>query len=168
MANTFEKIASVTVTTSGSQIQFSSIPQTYTDLCLKISAQTAYTLGGADAYLRFQTNANYYWKKLQNEGSGGSAYGANNTDNTSPWALNGTFTANTFSNTEVYIPNYTNTSKFKSFIADSIAENNAVATYGVLAADSWHDTSAITSILLSVAAGFIPNSNATLYGIKNS
>jgi hypothetical protein len=167
MANTYIKIASVTVTTSGGLIEFSSIPQIYTDLCLKVSAQTAYTLGGADAYLRFQTNANYYWKKLQNEGSGVSSYGANNTDNAAPWALNGTFTANTFSNMEVYIPNYT-ASRFKSFIADSIAENNAVATYGVLAADSWNDTSAITNILLSVANGFIPNSTATLYGISNS
>lgn len=145
-------------------VVFSNIPQTgYTDLVLKMSARTLYA-GGADAYVRFNASSNYYWKKLQGIGTSASSYGGTNTGDASPWTLDGTFTANTFSNSEIYIPNYAG-STFKSFSGDSVAENNAAATYTTLTANLWQQTTAISEITLSVAVGFSANSTFYLYGV---
>lgn len=81
------------------------------------------------------------------------------------------FTANTFGNFEVYIPNYTSANN-KSLSADSVTEDNASSVYGMsLVAGLWANTDAITSILVQDIAGgsnLAQYSTARLYGIKNS
>ena len=75
MANTFTKIASVTVGSGGaSTMAFSSIPATYTDLQLLITSQTT-----SNNYIKININSdtgsNYTYKVIR--GSGSAAGGVN-------------------------------------------------------------------------------------------
>jgi hypothetical protein len=80
-------------------------------------------------------------------------------------------TASTFSNCEIYIPNYTGSSQ-KSISSDIVTENNATSALAVLTAGLWLSTSAVTAIQLRpyVQGGgnFAEHSTFTLYGINNS
>ncbi len=174
MPNTFIKIASVTVGSGGaSTIDFTSIPGTYTDLCVKVTART--NLADTEEFLRLEFN-----------GSGGTAYSYRNLygNGTAAVSLNGSgaanvlyggianaslSTSNTFSNCEIYIPNYAGSNN-KSFSIDFVNEQNATKTFAMMVAGLWSNTSAITSIKLTPASGgsFVQYSTATLYGIKNS
>lgn len=174
MANTFVKIASSTVGSGGAaNITFTSIPSTYTDLCLKISARTEQTAVSQDLILQFNgdTGANYTTRRLEGNGSGAAS------DSASSGALYGSFmpmsaasaTANTFGNGEAYIPNYAG-SALKSFSTDSAAETNATATKMALCAALWNSTAGITSILIRSYAGnnLSQYTTAILYGISKS
>tara|TARA_R110000868_G_scaffold399808_1_gene673805 strand:- start:360 stop:887 length:528 start_codon:yes stop_codon:yes gene_type:complete len=175
MPNTFTKIASVSVGVLGaSTIDFTSIPSTYTDLCVKLSTRCNYAGGSLLGGLRFNgdtssiySNRQLYWD------TGGSALSASNSANNFAYALanvGATATSNTFSNNDIYIPNYAGNSN-KSYSNDGVAENNATTPiYLVLLAGLWASTSAITSITIFAGGGanFVQYSTATLYGIKNS
>jgi hypothetical protein len=75
-------------------------------------------------------------------------------------------TANTFSNADIYIPNYTS-SNAKSVSVDGVTENNATEASATLTAGLSTDTAAITSItVIALSSGTIAtNSTFTLYGI---
>lgn len=174
MANTFTLIASVTVGSGGaSSIDFTSIPGTYTDLCLKVSARNTRT-DASFGYLYLTLNgstSNFAGRFLWGNASSAASYsGTNNEINE---AQDTDYqTANTFGNTEIYIPNYAS-ANYKSISADGVNENNSAAadsaiTY--LTASLWSNTAAITSISLTTQAtkSFKQYSSATLYGIKSS
>jgi hypothetical protein len=167
MPNTFTLISSITVGAGGAgTMLFSNLPTTYDDLCIKLCAQTAYQ-DGADAYLRFQTQANFNWRKLQGY-AGTTTYGAAGEGNSASWTLAGQFTTGSFSNTEFYIPNYRSGAS-KSFNSDySIENNNTNNAFLGFGTTTWTQGDAITTLLFSVASGFIEHSTAYLYGIKKS
>ena len=72
-------------------------------------------------------------------------------------------TANTFSNLEIYIPNYTG-SNFKQIIVDSTAEDNSTNNaYLYLGSGLYRSTSAITKI--SISLSFVQYSTISLYGV---
>ena len=180
MATTFTKIATVTVGSGGAAtIEFTSIPSTYTDLCILMSARTLGAQGNGRA-LCYQLNSstsNYTEVNLYGDGSTtgsfsattlatqGSTYGRmGNTVLCNP-----TQTANTFSNISIYIPNYTS-SNYKSLSFDGVSETNATAVDTGLSALLWSNTSAITSIKFAAYSSydFVQYTTAVLYGIKNS
>jgi hypothetical protein len=76
-------------------------------------------------------------------------------------------TASTFSNIEIYIPNYAGSTN-KSFSIDAVGENNATAAYAGLVAGLWSTSSAITAISIASTTLFAEFSTATLYGISNT
>jgi hypothetical protein len=170
MATTYEAIATVTVGSGGaSNIEFTSIPATYTDLALKISTRCA-TDDFPNIRIRFNgVTTNYSHRILFGSGSSAGSYSGTNNgiDYTSDDAA--AQTANTFSNSEIYIPNYAGSSN-KSVSADGVSENNATAAYALLTAGLWSNTSAINTIRLYYGGGqnLAQYSTATLYGIKNS
>ena len=176
MANpTMTLIASNTVGSGGvSSVTFSSIPQTYTDLVVKVSAR------GTSGYenviaAQFNGDASLSPKNYQNTrlyGNGTAAASDTLLTNYIQIAhANGpSGTANTFTNCEFYIPNYTS-SNYKSTSSDYVVEQNlaSTGTYQVLVAGLWQSTSAITSIALIPTAGnFTQYSTFYLYGISNS
>ena len=172
MPTTFTKIASVTVGSGGaSSIDFTSIPSTYTDLCLKLSARTNESSDRTNLYLRFNSNAaNYSYKQLY--GNGSSAVSTTGSSQAQAYlgVIDGaTATSSTFGNAEIYVPSYA-ASNYKSISFDGINENNATQAFAFLSANLWSDTSAITAvnILPSGGTSFVQYSTATLYGIKNS
>ena len=175
MATTYEAIATVTVGSGGAaSIDFTSIPATYTDLVVKLSARA---VDGGDTFASVKTTFNgstsgYTNIRMQGDGSNDSS-GSDGTD--SIWQKYGTngsnTTANTFGDLEIYIPNYAS-SDYKSTSSDSVGENNATEVYSVLNAGLWSNTAAITSIKLELIyitiRNFVQYSTATLYGITNS
>jgi hypothetical protein len=166
MAVTYKLIETVRVGSGGAaSITFSSIPQTYTDLMLLTSARSTST--GLAVVAKFNgSSANYTGKYL--EGSGSSVASGTMSINQAGNSVASSYTASVFASNYLYIPNYTG-STFKSSSSDATTENNATVSYMAFYANLWSDTSAITSIALTVSAGsFAEFSSASLYGIKNS
>jgi hypothetical protein len=174
MANTMTLIASSTVGAGGaSTIDFSSIPQTYTDLVLKVSARSSYANPWVSIGLKFNgasAGAAFTWREI--DGSGTAVVSGNgNGDIYAGDFVGSTATANTFSNVDIYIPNYTS-SNYKSVSTDSVTENNSSTSVQLLSAGLWSSTAAITSLsmrLYSGVSGTISQySTAYLYGISKS
>ena len=170
MATTYEAIATVTVGSGGAaNIEFASIPATYTDLLVKLSVRntTATTVGNVTLDLQLNSlTTGYTGKQLYGSGS---SVGSLNRNNVIIGTLNSANdTASTFSNIEVYLPNYTS-SNAKSYSVDSVSEGNVTTTELDLVAKANSTTSAITSLkFLCDLNNFAQYSTATLYGIKNS
>jgi hypothetical protein len=172
MANpTMTLIASNTVGSGGvSSVTFSSIPSTWTDLVVKVSGRS----NNGQIYSNFTATFNgvssgYSFIRLSGNGSSASSDG--------PFTGQSLFyigeqdganaTANTFSNTEFYIPNYTS-SNYKSISIDKSMENNATTAYLGFHAALWSNTAAITSISITSDATIQQYSTFYLYGINNS
>ena len=163
---TMTKLATVTVGVGGSgTITFSNIPQTYTDLKLVYSLRNA--SNNTTMQLTFNSDgarANYLYRQFYGTGSAVN----NDTQSDLFWGNMdpSSYTANTFSNGEIYIPNYLSANQ-KSVSTDSVIENNATAAVTALLVGRWTGTAAITSIQLSCYIGtFAEFSSVTLYGVK--
>ena len=170
MANTLIPIQTYTLSSSAASVTFSNIPQNYTDLKLVISPRSDGGTTANDGRMTFNGSASGYSSRLLYGLGSGTPSSASNSGTYMYW-INSTnsngLTASTFSNTEIYIPNYTSSNQ-KSVSCDTVTENNG--TYGaqLLTAGLWTGTSAITSISFSLDYGnFVSNSTFTLYGISN-
>jgi hypothetical protein len=147
---------------SQAYIEFTSIPQTFTDLCILVSGRIDNADGGI--VIRFNgVTTGYTRRNLNGSGSGVTSFsGSDGYIGTA--ALNGD-TANTFGNTQIYIPNYT-ASTAKSVSGDGVSENNGTTAYQTIAAVSWSGTDPITTIRLTPGLGnFVQYTSATLYGV---
>jgi hypothetical protein len=168
---TYQAITTVSVTSATqASIEFTSIPQTYTDLKVVISARTDRALENDEINVRINgsTSSIYSYRALAGDGTGTTNNTETNTTrfrnlNNIPGA---TATLSTFGNTEIYISNYTSSNN-KSVSFDSTGENNATLSYIGMAAGLWGSTSAVTSIELfpRIGPNFVQYSTATLYGI---
>lgn len=171
MALTYTAISTVTVGSGGaSTIDFSSIPNTYTDLAVLYSTRVTASANSIIGYFRFNGNsANYTWRRVRSDGS--SAASAANTATTEIYGFYSSAandTANTFSNNLLYIPNYTSSNN-KSVSCDTASENNGTEAYAGFIAGLWSNSAAITQITFYPNSGdFAQYSTATLYGIKNT
>jgi hypothetical protein len=161
-------ISTVTVgSTSVATIDFTGIPQTYTDLVIKASVRTSGTNPTMNVYMNGDTvvsGGNNAFRSLY--GDGASAVSNNGSQLYSGYVNQSTDTSNTFSNTEIYIPNY-NGATNKSWSVDSVSENNATTAYTSMWAKIWLQTAPINRVTLSLFSGnFVQYSTATLYGIR--
>jgi hypothetical protein len=171
MPNTYSLIASSTVGSGGTTtVDFSSIPSTYTDLCLKFSVRTTRTSFDADnVFIRFNNDSGSNYLTIMVYGNGSTAASTSSGTTTEiPWgyASDANNTANTFGNGEWYIPNYAG-STYKSTSNDSVSENNATFAFAALSAGLWSSTSAINRITATSGSGtMVQYSTFYLYGIK--
>lgn len=169
MATTFELISSVTVGAGGTtEISFTSIPSTFTDLQVVYSIRNARTPAPVDNLL-IGFNGSYSSITDRNLYGSGSSAASSSTNPTGGYANTAGTTSNTFSNGMIYIPNYLSSS-YKSWSADGVTENNATEAYSVLIAGLWSNTAAITSVQLKTDISSTINqySTAYLYGVKNA
>jgi hypothetical protein len=168
MATTFTKIASVSVGAGGaSSIAFTSIPSTYTDLVVKVSARSDFTIN-PQAALYVSTNVSSpSSRRIEGNGSSAASYTEASSINASGSTPANSSTANTFGNVELYFPNYAGSTN-KSLSMDAVGENNTTAAYATLTAGLFSATTAINSITFTTDGNFKQYSTATLYGIKNS
>lgn len=162
MALQLYKIATVEVGSAGaSSIDFTSIPQGYTDLKLVVCGRD----GGVSGTFELRPNAattNRTTKELY--GTGAAAGSQSQTAFYFDMEASN-YTTNTFGSAEIYIPNYTSANN-KSMSVDATSENNATTSYMRMAAWLWSSTAAITSLYLYPSSGSIQQySTATLYGI---
>jgi hypothetical protein len=166
MANTFVKIQTVTVGSGGSAtIEFTSIPQTYTDLKIVVTGRGTAAFSGQGNYYIIKPNglntnlSSKYFLGIGTSPASGSfqPFGYMSASD---------FTANAFGNSVHYIPNYTS-ANYKSFSTESGGESNVDIVYALVIDDGlWSSTAAITSLTLTPGGGnFAQYSTATLYGI---
>jgi hypothetical protein len=167
MANTYQFISSVTLSTTTASLSFTSIPATYTDLVVVWSGRTNKSGTSDNAEISFNgSTANFSGRYLEGSGSGSGQSG--NFARFVGVDDGATATASTFSNNMVYITNYAG-SGIKAFSADSVQENNAASAQITLNAGVWSNTAAITSIAITPSVGsFSQFSTAYLYGISNA
>lgn len=166
---TYKLISSFELSSTASSITFSSIPQTYTDLVLKISARMSSSSGGLFV-LPNNASTGYQCRRITREGGGTSAdlltgnyWFAYNNGSWSP--------SNTFSTNSYYIPNYTNTTWNKVASTDTTTTNTSSTTvFQGFNAQRITSTSAITSIVINPEGGgtFSTSSGFYLYGISNA
>jgi hypothetical protein len=167
MATTFTLIKTVTIGSGGaSSIDFTSIPNTFTDICLKYSLRSSAASGSAGYYGTYTFNSlttNISQRAIY--GNGTSALTTLSSTILSYMSGASDYTSLTFSNGELYIPNYTS-SNYKMMNQDAVTENNATSVYTFLYSGLWASTAVINAIGLIPAGGsFVQYSTASLYGI---
>ncbi len=156
---------------------FSSIPSTYTHLQLRgLVRNSSASAGSLDMYMRFNgdSGASKYTAYHQFFGydtsSKGAAASFNQSSIAAAYILRNGNSASYFTSVIIDIFDYRNTNKFKS--TKTFFGSNPASTDGrtAFAGGLWKDTSAITSIDLTVEGGnnFVEYSNLALYGIKGS
>jgi hypothetical protein len=166
----YESIATVTVGSGGSSsVTFSSIPQTYTHLQLRMLLRS--TGGSALTFGKIYfnsdtTNANYAAHRLSGNGSSAIS-GATTTDGSFGDFAGPSALSNVFGVSIVDIFDYTNTNKYTTSRYFNGVETN---TYGDVRISSqlWENTAAITSLSISQWDNdpFVQYSHFALYGIK--
>ncbi len=158
------KIASNDLTATTASVTFSSIPQGYTDLKIVVSARTTSSNTVEGSTITFNGSSTYSTRFLQ--GDGGSATSGTQTILNALLFNAATSTANTFGNSEMYIPNYTGSNQ-KSVSGDGVNENNATQAFAGMFAGLSTLTSAITTITIAgnASGSFVAGSTFTLYGI---
>jgi len=176
MAANYVLLRTLVVPPAGaSSITFDNIPQTgYTDLKVVCSTRdTNATANNGALFVQFgngtiDTGANYTNRWLQGTGSGANSqlqasktslyfggYGGMDTAGN---------TANTYSNVEIYIPNFTSSNQ-KSVSCDSVGEQNGTTAYANLEAGLWTGTGAITIIKITATTAYTQYSTFSLYGL---
>lgn len=165
MTQTYEPISTQTLGSAIADVFFLSIPQTYTDLVLVVSSNTAaFTQSG------FRVNSdsasNYSWTELYGTGSAAGTYRVASNS----YGRVNNYGAPDTTGRDVMIANfmnYSNTTTYKTVI--NRYNNGGGGAPGTGAAvNLWRSTSAITSInfLTTSGANFAVGSTFTLYGIK--
>ena len=170
MANTYELIQSATVGAGGSSsISFTSIPSTYYNLCVLMSARSTNTVVGQNPYITINgITSSFTWRNFYSVGGGNAVVAQSGSDNQHGTTNGANGTTNNFGNYCLWIPDYAG-SKEKSFMSDSIVENNAARGDNTLWGSFWNNTSAITSISFAPDVGvWAQYSTAYLYGIKKN
>jgi hypothetical protein len=173
---TMKLIETKTLGTAVSSITFTSIPSTYFDLKILVSARAtgAVTRDNILIHLNADTTAaNYEWV-------GAYWYGTSAGTNESPAARQivgddpgSTQTASVFSNVEIYVPNYLQTNENHQFASESVVEafntSDNFNSYNIV--KHVGTGAAITSLTLTQggAGGTLAvNSTFYLYGISNT
>ena len=170
----FESIATVTVGGGGvANVEFTSIPSTYTHLQVRIFGRTNRSDQNGDFFqttFNSDTGSNYSWHFLKGDGSSASA----NTGTTQsmmesnrvPGSL---ITASVFGTIIIDILDYTNTNKYTTIRSLGGFDGNGSGEI-YLNSGSWRNTNAVTSIKFTNSGSrtIQQYSHFALYGIKGA
>jgi len=166
---TMTLISTVTAGAGGlTDFGVSNIPQTYTDLLITISVRSSNSSAFVNGSMTIGAGTLIdSWRKLQ--GYAGSASSFNSVNGTGldlGYFPGATSTSNTFSNTSIYIPNYSGSTN-KSLSVDSVMENNVTGDYVLTLTAGLHASTAIVdAFVIGLSAGnFVQNSTISIYGI---
>jgi hypothetical protein len=164
----FDSIATATGTGASGTITFSSIPQTYRHLQLRITGRGS--TGATGIYFQFNgdTAANYAQHYLYADGASVSAGAFTST--ATPilsYLAPSTASASVYSANVVDILDYTNANKNKTTRALNGYDNNG-SGFVQFTSGLWQSTAAITSITLvnSPSGNYATSTQFALYGIK--
>jgi hypothetical protein len=175
VTGSYESIQTFTGNGSQSSFSFSSIPQTYTHLQVRVYVNNTNSAGdwrGVSFKANNDSGSNYWWHYGYRAGA--SSQGTSNSQTTS-WGNIKACITNSFNGagTAVYdIYDYTNTNKFKTltFLSGLSRNNNAGGfAYGEAYTGSqlWRSTAAITSLDFTISTdNFGSGTVIALYGIK--
>ena len=182
MASTYTLISSQVLGSGALTVTFTSIPQTYTDLILRVSARTSSTQNGAFVYFNNNSTSGLYSTTgLFN--SSATAGGSTRESGRSDWFSSANYfslpgssnTANTFSESDLYIANYSSATLSKTSSSFNAQESNVAYTNGVTQINAiaglYRSSSAITRIDITCQGStgtFVTGSSFYLYGISNA
>jgi hypothetical protein len=164
MPATYEPIATTTLGSAATSINFTSIPNTYTDLRVILNLKST---SGVNCHLRFNSDSGSNYSRTYLYGRGAGAASARGTDQVfSIISDDGVGTTPHLYTLDVF--SYAGSTN-KSWLSTASENNNgtgSVANYVGL----WRSTSAITAInfITNSANTFDAGCTATLYGIKNA
>jgi hypothetical protein len=163
MPSTYEPIATTTLASTNSQITFSSIPNTYTDLRLVFlgTGQSTYVS------LRFNGSASTYSNtdfRLQGTSVGSERRTSSSEINS---GSGGPSTANNPILVTYDIMGYRQTAAFKPVIMKTASSSGATDGHVDIVSGVWHSLSAINQVqVFGFGGSFDAGTIATLYGIK--
>lgn len=170
MPKTYEPIATQTLGTATGNVNFSSIPQTYTDLILVIQPHW----NGGTAYntqFRLNTDSGSNYSATVLTGNGASASSSRNSNMTAGFIDSNANPSTTAGATTqiMQIMNYSNTTTNKTVIVRA----NKASTGTDLIVNLWRSTAAITAVNLwtdinSRRNDYGVGSTFTLYGVKSA
>jgi len=161
MAETYEKIATNTLSSNTASVTFTSISAAYTDLVLVMSGKA---VSGEGAFIikvgdgSIDSGSNYSFTYLYGNGSSGASARSSNST-----SANGSRYDTTAGIGIIQFMNYANTSVYKTFLNRGSSGAMVQATVNL-----WRSTSAINQIfvqpesLSNMVAGY----TLTIYGIK--
>ena len=171
--NSYESIATTTLSSSQATITFSSIPATYKHLQIRFIARDSDT-GSTFNYTTLQYNgdtstASYTYHVLSGNGATAAGSGGGTgiiNYNLGGYIVAGGATASVFGAGVIDILDYANTSKYKTTRTLSGWDKNGAGSVG-LSSGLWLSTSAISSIVIGSQTGnLVQYSSFALYGIK--
>jgi hypothetical protein len=168
MANTYELIEARALTTTTANITFSSIPQTYTDLEVRLSARNNESDNATSLRCYFNGDTgNITVYELRAIGTSTASYSISYAQ--AGYVAANSSVANSFGIATIYIPNYTG-SLTKASQGDIVQSTSTESeNYAVMSSRSWNSGNAITSVTLASGGGsWLANSNFYLYGIKKN
>jgi hypothetical protein len=167
----FESIATTVITSDTASVTFSSIPQTYKHLQLRMFAKTDRADLEDVTLIQFNgdTAANYSYHYIRGTGAATASEGATSTSYIYlHFASTGNSgVSNIFGSSVLDILDYADTNKFKTTRSlHGFDANGSGRVY--LVSGNWRSTSAITSIVLDQQFGtnWKQYSHFALYGIK--
>lgn len=161
--STYSQIASTTISTPTNTVSFNSIPSTYTDLVVVLTANAA---AGNYHLLKINndTGSNYSRTWLYGNGSTTSSGKQANASGPIYFSVDLIASAsNTFSVEILNINNYSNTSTYKTIMT----RGNSTPELLGITYSSWRSTAAINSLVLTTdaAGNYSAGSTFSLYGI---
>lgn len=173
MATTYTLIASTVLASNTATITFSSIPSTYTDLVVRLSARN---VGSGNMYIKLNNDTTTKYSQTRLFAEGTSVASSRETNASYfyfyPGSTRSDFAANLFSNGEIYFPNYNSTSTKVASSFGAIEVNNTTQNVIEVDAHQYRGTSGISSITFTLsdspAETMAVGSSFYLYGIKNS
>ncbi len=164
----FDSIATSTPT-SGTTVTFSSIPNTYKSLQIRINAKTdqATTFGFLRIQVNGDTGTNYAQHNIQTNSGTLSAGGAASNNFMGIGVFGGTSNSSVTGTSIIDVIDYASTSKNKTFRGFSGLDTNTTSNILRIESGAWFSTSAITSISIYLTSGnFSSGTSIALYGVK--
>jgi hypothetical protein len=162
---TYEKIQSTTLTLDQPAIEFTSIPETYTDLKISLIGGQS---GLNDAFIiRFNSDSGNNYTSSYLLGTGSSHGGSQSVNTNAIINFGDLGGANIESFIDININSYAETNRYKSILSNYASKQRGRILLNV---GLWRNTNAITSVKLmfSGSDNFKSGSSATLYGIKEA
>jgi hypothetical protein len=153
--------------TTGISVTFSSIPQTYKSLQIRLITRDGFTANtGFNLYFNGGATATYGTHRLTGDGTSAAATGSGSNGAMQYAAFTSGTTASIFGASIIDIHDYASTTKNKTTRAFFGYNNNSVGRVG-LSSSVWVSTSAITSITIenSNANNIALGSTFALYGM---
>lgn len=177
MANTYFGLGTITVSGSTtSQITFSGIPSTYTDLVILCTARSSLASTNDNMVLRVNGNSGNNYSSSRVNSTTGTSISATRSATTNQITLSALNAANQttsiFSNYEIYFPKYADTARAKTISWwGNGPSNTTTGTYSGFGGGQYgqinSDFTAISSIQLSISgSNFVAGSSFSLYGIS--
>lgn len=168
MADTYEPIATTTLTTATATVSFTSIPSTYTHLVfigtLANNNADAATTGAFR--INSDSGGNYSSCVIYTEGNTPTSFRTTSATVGEMWTITGNTDTNRKGVVTIHFNNYSDTSKYKSWVAQ-VTTPSSTAGYATAWGGLWKSTSAISRIDFGyMGIDWLAGSQFTLYGIK--